>query len=491
MDIEYLSKNYSKEQIYRIYEAVSETFKKYKQITRKECLLKIQEAYQKKEILKSFLSNHDLQLLQMVYEDKKVMKTFVFEDLMNRFLLVDDGKNYIQINPEFEEVIVELIKDKFERVGYDRYDELIIGLVNYFGVISYEELFEYIHVYTGEYDEDVMYDHLSTSAIINYLFLCPEEEVICRYDLFEDYEQIMLNRRGLNHNVILPELREIISFGHYGFNIYDSKVQELFDMIFPMFYYRQCSLIHNMIIDAHLREDFDMMKLYLKNLLEFSDEQIDLFEQVYESLPCASNYGMPMKFMKNQEFDELENEVQGFAHLNEQDANTFYDCYLSLLEYINHKYQVCLHVDKIVGVPIDPSDVVEIRKKLIEHPEDIDEFIHLNHIYFNENEIQILKDFKLMKFAHFVVVKYEKDSTILMDGETFYAVKGVRGNISDMLEGVHLPALVDALILPFGRVIVVDGVVQSYPIHLGDGYNHIILENLKKTSIKKQLVQYN
>ena len=49
MDIEYLSKNYSKEQIYRIYEAVSESFKKYNQITRKQCLLKIQEAYKDKD----------------------------------------------------------------------------------------------------------------------------------------------------------------------------------------------------------------------------------------------------------------------------------------------------------------------------------------------------------------------------------------------------------------------------------------------------------
>lgn len=493
MDIEKLSEDYSKEHIYRIYEAVTENYKKYKQITRKQCLIKIQEAYKDKEILKHFITDHEFELLRKVYKEKRVVKTFAYEELINRFFLVDDDHiSYIRINPEFEEVIIDLLENKIERMDYSRYDEIIIGLVNYFGVISYEELFDFLRIYAGEYDNETMFEHISTSPIINYLFLCPEEYVICRYDLFEDYEQIMLNRRNLSHQIMLPELKEIVSFGHYGFNIYDLNVQAFFELLFPMYYYSQCNLIYNMIKDAHLSERFDGLQLYLKNLLNFDNEQIELAKEVYESLPSASNYGIPYKFMKsNQEFSELESDIQENAHLSEEEADLFYDCYLSLLEYINDKYHVCSHVNKIVGVPIEPSDVVEIRNVLLEHPEDIDEFIRLNKIYFNEDEIQMIKNFKLMKFAHFVVVKYEKDYAVFMDGENFYAVKGARANISEMLEGVDLPALVDALLLPFEDSIVVDGVLQSYPIHLGDGYNNIILENMKKARIKKQLIQYN
>lgn len=493
MNIEYLSKNYSKEQIYRIYEAVSETFKKYNQITRKQCLLKIQEAYKDKEILKKFITDHEFQLLKMVYEEKRVAKTFIYEELINRFFLVNDENiNYIKLNPDIEDVISELLDNKIERLGYDRYDEIIIGLINYFGVISYEELFEFIKIYVGEYDEETMFDHVSTSPIINYLFLCPEEYVICRYDLFEDYAQIMLNRRNLKHQVILPELKELISFGHYGFNIYDPSVQTFFELLFKMYYFQQSNLVYNMMKDAHLGESFDGMRLYLKSVLQFNEDQIDIFEKTYETLPCASNYGIPLKFLKtNEETHELESVVQENAHLNESDAELFYECYLSLLEFINDKYKICPHIKKIVGVPIEPSDVVEIRKVLIEHPDEIDEFVRINAIYFNEDELQIIKNFKLMKFAHYVVVKYEKDYTVFMDGENFYAVKGARGNISEMLEGIQLPVLVDALLLPFDNTIIVDGVLQSYPIHLGDGYNNIILENLKKVRIQKQLVQYN
>lgn len=493
MDIEYLSKNYSKEHIYRIYEAVNESFKKYKQITRKQCLISIQEAYKDKEILKRFITDHEFQLLKMVYEEKRVAKTFIYEELINRFFLVNDENiSYIKINPDFEKVLSELLENKIERTGYDRYDEIIIGLVNYFGAISYEELFEFIKIYAGEYDEETMFDHISTSPIINYLFLCPEEYVICRYDLFEDYAQIMLNRRNLKHHVVLPELKEVISFGHYGFNIYDYHVQSFFEILFKMFYFQQCNLVYNMMKDAHLGESFDGMKLYLKSVLELKDEQIEIFEKVYETMPCASNYGIPLKFMKsNEDFYELESEVQENAHLCEEDADLFYECYLSLLEYINEKYHVCPHIKKIVGVPIEPSDVVEIRKVLVEHLDEIDEFVCENSIYFNEDELQIIRKFKLMKFAHYVVMKYEKDYTVFMDGENFYAVKGVRSNISEMLENIQLPALVDAVLLPFDDCIVVDGVLQSYPINLGNGYNNIILENLKKARIQKQLVQYN
>lgn len=493
MDIEYLSKNYSKEQIYRIYEAVSETFKKYNQITRKQCLLKIQEAYKDKEILKRFITDHEFQLLRKVYEEKRVAKTFVYEELINRFFLVNDENiSYIKMNPDLEDVLSELLENKIERMDYDRYDEIIIGLVNYFGAISYEELFEFIKIYAGEYDEETMFDHVSTSPIINYLFLCPEEYVICRYDLFEDYAQIMLNRRNLKHQVILPEMKELISFGHYGFNIYDPSVQIFFELLFKMYYFQQSNLVYNMMKDAHLGESFDGMRLYLKSVLEFNEDQIDIFEKAYETLPCASNYGIPLKFLKvNEDSFELESVVQENAHLSESDAELFYECYLSLLEFVNDKYHVCPHIKKIVGVSIEPSDVVEIRKVLIEHIDEIDEFVRINHIYFNEDELQIIKNFKLMKFAHYVVVKYEKDYTVFMDGENFYAVKGARGNISEMLEGIQLPVLVDALLLPFDHTIIVDGVLQSYPIHLGDGYNNIILENLKKARIQKQLVHYN
>ena len=66
--------------------------------------------------------------------------------------------------------------------------------------------------------------------IINYLFLCPEEYVICRYDLFEDYADIMLNRRNLAHQVVLPELKEVISLKftcHHGFSMRGSERQAL------------------------------------------------------------------------------------------------------------------------------------------------------------------------------------------------------------------------------------------------------------------------
>lgn len=498
MDIEKISKYYSKEHIYRIYEAVTENYKKYKQITRKQCLVKIQEAYQSKEILKKFLTDHEIELIRKAYNENNVYKTFVYQELMNRMILVDDEHYaFAKINPDIENVIFELIHDDNERIGYDRYDEIIIGLIHYFGVISYEELFEFLKIYVGEYDEETMFEHISSSPIINYLFLCPEEYVICRYDLFEDYEEIMMNRSHFNSQIVLPEFNELLAISHYGFNILDPIVQQWMEVLLSMEFYSQCNIVNEMIHCAHLGNDFDFIKVYLKIFDQLSDEQIDLFEKVYETLPSASNYGLSIHYNDVQESEKIEmdeyltNEIQVNGHLSEEDADIFYECYLSVLEFINDKYHICPHIQKIVGVPIDPKDVVEIRQVLLNHLEDIDEFLLLNRQYFNEDEISIIKNFKLMKFAHYVVVKHENDCSIFMDGERFYGVKGARAGIAEILGGVSLPTLVDAVLLPFNDKIIVDGVIQSYPIQLGNGYKKMILNNLKKARIQKQLIQYS
>lgn len=489
MDIKRLSQVCSKEHIYRIYEAVTVDYKPYDKITRMKCLTQIEKAYQDHELLKSFITDGEFELLKEIYLKGKVKMNFIYHDLFDRFLLESCGDDHIQINPNILEIIKPYLEKEIIRDGYDRYDETIIGLIRYFGVLTYDELFQYLEIYIGDFDEELMYIHLCTSPIINYLFLCPQEDIICCYDLFEDVEEIFNNRYRLENLSMLPEKNQLIEIGRYNMLIHHpdiSKAMQIIDEVYDLFPYTQIGLINQMIKNAHLGREFNSITFYWHKL---NDEQLKNLELAYLNLPSASNYGLPQIYML--EDDEETECVQEYAHLSEEDANLLYKLYLSLLEYVNKKYDICPHVDQIIGVPIAPEDVHEIRKALVENTHVIESYIHSNSCILNEEEKEMIKYFKYMRIGTFVVVKHEKDHTIFMDNDQFYAVKGAHVNIDEMLEGVELPAFVETLLLPFKGKIIVDGVIQEYPIIIGPGHKKIIYDQMKDSLIHNQLIKYN
>lgn len=494
MNIKDLSKKISKEQIYRIYEAVTDDYKKYRSITKKECLERIQIAYQDEKILKGFITDHEFELLREVYEKKALPRTFLHQELVNRFILVEDtrNQNHVCINHEIMDVLLPFLEDGVTRDGYDRYDEIIIGLVRYFGVISYEDLLMFLSVYEGEYDEETMLDHISSSSIINYLFLCPEEYVLCCYDLFEDYDKILFNRMNNDFQNILPERNQLITISRYGMDIYQSEIHNTLHLLFNYSYFEQCRLVDFLTHNAHLGEAFYNLKEFLNMNFSFHDLDFKSLEQAYLWLPSASNHGLPLGFKVDESDDDLfSNQEQIDAHLTQSQADLFYKLYLSFLEYINEKYNVCPYIGQIVDVPIDPKDVVCIREVALKHLDELELFAYFSKYHFSEEEKQIICNFKNMKYAHFIIVKYEKDYTLFMDGENLYRVKGAHANISEILEAEKLPILADALLLPFYDEIVVDGVIQSYPIDLGHGFKKIMTDSLKKGKIIKNLTKYN
>lgn len=88
--------------------------------------------------------------------------------------------------------------------------------------------------------------------------------------------------------------------------------------------------------------------------------------------------------------------------------------------------------------------------------EDADEFIKENPYNFNEEEINVTKDFKKHVKSNFLmIVGFDKDYTkILAEDGKLYMVKGLRSNIDKVVSRELIPILISTTLIMFRGTIV-------------------------------------
>ena len=63
-------------------------------------------------------------------------------------------------------------------------------------------------------------------------------------------------------------------------------------------------------------------------------------------------------------------------------------------------------------------------------------------------------------------IDFEEDYTLMSDEAYTYMVKGLRSNIDEIIDNDSLPIAVEAVLLPFGDKIVIDGIIKSMPSNI-------------------------
>ena len=148
--------------------------------------------------------------------------------------------------------------------------------------------------------------------------------------------------------------------------------------------------------------------------------------------------------------------------LSAADSDLFYKTYFAILEYTNNYY----HVNKIKIYKqkgIDPSGLVPVITKFIENKETlVEKFIKENPYKFNQEELDIVRDYKKGLAGLFMIVKYEKDYTMIISIEKAYMVKGLTCPIDEIVPYNELPCPAMIRLLPFKGMIIYDGILASY-----------------------------
>ena len=156
--------------------------------------------------------------------------------------------------------------------------------------------------------------------------------------------------------------------------------------------------------------------------------------------------------------------------LTDEEAEQFYDLWISLLDFVNQKYKLIKELYGMTspkGLPL--KSVAFISSKLWEDKDIIDEFVLSGFKKMDEEEIAIVSSWKRAIHGKFIVDRHLRKGSVLIsvDNNEVYIVKGIYSSWKEILGGYPMPQIVEVTLMPFRDVILHDGIVASYGVCLG------------------------
>lgn len=178
--------------------------------------------------------------------------------------------------------------------------------------------------------------------------------------------------------------------------------------------------------------------------------------------------------------------------LTNNDAKYFYDLWIPLLDYVNKKYKIIPELygmNSPAGLPI--QKIAIITNKLWEDTAIIDEYISSSDSLNQNDIVQIMmwKDYSI--HDNFIVDRHLKDGSIFVSLQTekVYLVKGIYSSMREMLDGLPMPQVVMATLIPFKDVIIHDGIVMPYGVTLGKNVSDQSKELYRSAKANNEIIK--
>ena len=158
--------------------------------------------------------------------------------------------------------------------------------------------------------------------------------------------------------------------------------------------------------------------------------------------------------------------------LSKEDVKLFYKLYNPLLVYVNKKFKILEGIDSPEDLKkFSIKKINKVRDRLYKHPELINSFITENPLNFSANELKIISSWKELVKGKFLIFRYLKNYTVFLDTDESpkaYGVFALNTAFEEMV-GSCLPAMVEAVLLPFNGKIIYDGILFPYSMTFGGG----------------------
>lgn len=157
--------------------------------------------------------------------------------------------------------------------------------------------------------------------------------------------------------------------------------------------------------------------------------------------------------------------------LSTEDAALFFDLMWRLESYVNQKHRILPDVDSVEDwVDLLPEERVEMRNALWENPELIDAYVAENPHGLEGEKLAIVQKWKRFVAGTFQIFRYlKKHAIFIRDDGQVYGVLALHDSLEDVLCGQRLPVMAKAVLVPFKRRIVYDGMLSFYRIRFGGG----------------------
>lgn len=178
-------------------------------------------------------------------------------------------------------------------------------------------------------------------------------------------------------------------------------------------------------------------------------------------------------------------------HLPKDDVELFFKLHPALLQYVNEK----LGIFPSIRTPQELQDsgkenVVPVRAELWKRPAFINEFVAENPWRFSHDELAIVESWNTHIHADFFIVRHlKKYSVFLTAGEPprAYGVLSLNTPLAEL--SFSMPLYVRAVLVPFKKRIVYDGIMEPYTVLFGKGYRFDIEEAYRSAKREPGIIE--
>ena len=167
---------------------------------------------------------------------------------------------------------------------------------------------------------------------------------------------------------------------------------------------------------------------------------------------------------------KLENGAK--MNLQPNECDQFYRIWWSLLSYVNKQKELFNDfTSQLKNNNIKPQDAAVIRNVLWASDGLLQDFIDSNPDNLSDADLELAASWKNRVAAKFFIMRHLKKYSLFLNDSDNPIVYGVIGIVSPIAEILPYtpPIMVDAVLLPFGDKIIIDSLLNSYPVRFGSG----------------------
>lgn len=467
-----------------------------------------------------FFKAPEEELIDLLKQKKKVDKqkkktNWEKQTLIDKFLIRFDHENDKLVIPE---EIIEPVKQALKHVDWnkkekiDDLNEITVSYVKIHGSTLIVPLIQFVSGVT-DLNKEIVNKHIFTDKLLNYYLFIMENDSndytkdipVVVYQEYLDYYQELKEQRK-KYGTGTPKKIDVDSYKTIFYNDIDINKPVIKKFLQALGkevreYYID-NIIRTMRICALLNDDREFIKDYITSCLKRSgyftsiidqeklDNLLNLMNEAMDEMPSGALNGLTPNEatelnVEKQKYEQKKLEQyqkQQNACVSKKDKKLFYKLYFALLEFTNQKYKIKTNYKIYKQHGINPQEIINIIEKFWENKDTIIlEFCMSNPYKFTKEEIKLLEGFKKGIRDTFVLVKYEKDYTLLMKDRKTYMVKGLNDNIDNIISYDKLPCFVSTSLIEFNGNIVYDGIISSFPVKFGMNFIKTVEKEYKES----------
>ena len=507
--------DFRKEFVFEQYTRIICDFKDYEKISKKKMLEAIYKLYSDYENIIDICTVRELKFLKKIIDSKqadtKENNPQLFDDkygwernsLRNKFLIFNDFNGEILIPEEIEDYVKKAVTNVNWSLHKDTdyLNEILVSLCKMQGTAFFKTIAILVSSIT-DIDEERITAHMLDNKLFNYYVsivlrddetLGEDTPVLIYQDFYYIEDKISLERKKQG----LAGVKELNykyckTLFYNDFDINNTKIKKFLEELkkLPFLWYTALDEVRYF---AMLNIDRKPLKDAISNVGSLRNIDLSKFfklmDDAMDEMPSGALNGFTpneaKKIREEEKKVELSKEKnyvkQKNACLSEEDAKLFYKIYFALLEFTNKKYKINPKLKIYKAKSVNPSDVISIIDAFWKDKDSlILEFCTTNPYKFNEEELELTREFSKGIRGLFVIGEFEEDYTAFMDIDKVYMVKGIYDNIDTLVSYKQLPYITLTSIIPFKGVLIYDGILLEMSVDFGNNFAKTVEEELER-----------